>query len=125
MGAQWKQKHREAAAAAKGKIFTKLAKEIAVAAKNGADPAMNATLRMAMEAGGNRLVGTSNTVRVESPPPSLAHALGLLEGGHADIVRPHAMSLAAQLMPLLELLQDESGIALPLAALKEKIRDRG
>lgn len=82
-------------------------------------------MRMAMEAGGNRLVGTSNTVRVESPPPSLAHALGLLEGGHADIVRPHAMSLAAQLMPLLELLQDESGIALPLAALKEKIRDRG
>jgi YebC/PmpR family DNA-binding regulatory protein len=50
VGAQWKQKHREAAAAAKGKIFTKLAKEIAVAAKSGADPAMNATLRMAMEA---------------------------------------------------------------------------
>lgn len=50
MGAQWKQKHREAAANAKGKIFTKLAKEIAVAAKSGADPSMNATLRMAMEA---------------------------------------------------------------------------
>ena len=29
------------------------------------------------------------------------------------------MSLAAQLMPLLELLQDERGIALPLAALKK------
>ncbi len=50
MGAQWKHKHREAAANAKGKIFTKLAKEIAVAAKGGADPAMNAQLRMAMEA---------------------------------------------------------------------------
>lgn len=50
MGAQWKQKHREAAANAKGKIFTKLAKEIAVAAKSGADPSMNAQLRMAMEA---------------------------------------------------------------------------
>ena len=50
MGAQWKQKHREAAANAKGKIFTKLAKEIAVAARGGADPTMNASLRMAVEA---------------------------------------------------------------------------
>lgn len=50
MGAQWKQKHREAAANAKGKIFTKLAKEIAIAARGGADPSMNASLRMATEA---------------------------------------------------------------------------
>lgn len=50
MGAQWKQKHREAAAAAKGKVFSKLAKEIAVAAKSGADPAMNAQLRMVLDA---------------------------------------------------------------------------
>ena len=50
MGAQWKQKHREAAANAKGRIFTKLAKEIAVAARGGADPTMNASLRMAVEA---------------------------------------------------------------------------
>jgi YebC/PmpR family DNA-binding regulatory protein len=50
VGAQWKQKHREAAAAAKGKVFSKLAKEIAVAAKSGADPAMNAQLRMVLDA---------------------------------------------------------------------------
>jgi YebC/PmpR family DNA-binding regulatory protein len=50
MGAQWKQKIREASAAAKGKIFTKLTKEIIVAAKAGADPAMNARLRAAVEA---------------------------------------------------------------------------
>jgi YebC/PmpR family DNA-binding regulatory protein len=50
MGAQWKQKHREASANARGKIFTKLAKEIMVAARAGADPAMNARLRMAVEA---------------------------------------------------------------------------
>lgn len=50
MGAQWKQKHREHAAAAKGRIFTKLSKEIAIAAKDGADPSMNARLRMAIEA---------------------------------------------------------------------------
>lgn len=50
MGAQWKQKHRESSAAAKGRVFTKLAKEIAIAAKDGADPDMNARLRMAIEA---------------------------------------------------------------------------
>src|SRR4029079_13731440 len=50
MGAQWKQKNREASANAKGRIFTKLAKEIMVAARNGADPSMNPRLRMAVDA---------------------------------------------------------------------------
>ncbi len=50
MGAQWKQKGREASAAAKGRIFTKLAKEIMVAARSGADPSMNPRLRMAVDA---------------------------------------------------------------------------
>ena len=50
MGAQWKAKHKMDAANAKGRIFTKLAKEIAVAARNGADPDMNAKLRSAIDA---------------------------------------------------------------------------
>src|SRR3954468_1269377 len=50
MGAQWKQKGRLAAADAKGRIFTKLAKEIMVAARGGADPDMNSRLRLAIEA---------------------------------------------------------------------------
>ena len=50
MGAQWKQKDREATANAKGRMFTKLAKEIMVAAKSGADPSMNPRLRMAVDA---------------------------------------------------------------------------
>ena len=50
MGAQWKQKHRETSANAKGRIFTKLSKEIMVAARNGADPSMNPRLRMAVDA---------------------------------------------------------------------------
>ncbi len=49
MGAQWKAKHKEAAANAKGKIFGRLSKEIMIAARAGADPAMNAKLRMAVE----------------------------------------------------------------------------
>ncbi|MFN3900907.1 MAG: YebC/PmpR family DNA-binding transcriptional regulator [Alishewanella aestuarii] len=50
MGAQWKTKHKMDAANARGRIFTKLAKEIMVAARNGADPSMNAKLRSAIEA---------------------------------------------------------------------------
>jgi YebC/PmpR family DNA-binding regulatory protein len=50
MGAQWKHKGRMDAANAKGRIFTKLAKEIMVAAKAGPDPSMNPRLRMAVEA---------------------------------------------------------------------------
>jgi YebC/PmpR family DNA-binding regulatory protein len=50
MGAQWKHKGRLASADAKGRIFTKLAKEVIIAAKGGADPAMNARLRMAVDA---------------------------------------------------------------------------
>lgn len=49
MGAQWKVKHKEIAANAKGRIFTKLTKEIMVAARNGADPDMNPRLRLAIE----------------------------------------------------------------------------
>jgi YebC/PmpR family DNA-binding regulatory protein len=49
MGAQWKAKGRAQAADAKGRLFTKLAKEIMIAAKAGADPAMNPRLRLAIE----------------------------------------------------------------------------
>ena len=48
MGAQWKAKHKEEAASAKGKIFTKLTKEIMIAARAGADPDMNPRLRLAI-----------------------------------------------------------------------------
>jgi len=49
MGAQWKAKHREAAANAKGKLFTKLTKDIMIAARNGPDPDMNPRWRLAVE----------------------------------------------------------------------------
>jgi len=49
MGAQWKAKHKDAAANARGRLFGKLAKDIMMAARNGADPAANAKLRLVME----------------------------------------------------------------------------
>lgn len=49
MGAQWKVKHKEAAANAKGRTFGKLSKEIMIAARSGADPDMNSRLRLVVE----------------------------------------------------------------------------
>jgi YebC/PmpR family DNA-binding regulatory protein len=50
MGAQWKHKGRQESANAKGRIFSKLAKEIMLAARGGADPEHNPRLRAAVEA---------------------------------------------------------------------------
>lgn len=49
MGAQWKAKHKDLAANAKGRIFGKLSKDIMIAARGGADPALNARLRLVVE----------------------------------------------------------------------------
>lgn len=49
MGAQWKAKGKELAANAKGRLFGRLAKDIMIAARNGADPASNARLRLIVE----------------------------------------------------------------------------
>jgi len=50
MGAQWKAAGKSAKSAATGAIFSKLAKEILVAARGGADPSANSRLRAAIEA---------------------------------------------------------------------------
>ena len=49
MGAQWKAKHKDLAANAKGKLFGKLVKDIIIAARNGPDPSANARLRLVVE----------------------------------------------------------------------------
>lgn len=49
MGAQWKAKHKDLAANARGRVFGKLAKDIMIAARGGADPASNARLRLVVE----------------------------------------------------------------------------
>src|SRR4051812_25571033 len=74
MGAQWKQKGREQGADAKGKLFTKLAKEIMVAARSGADPNTNSRLRLAVEAA-KRASMTRETLE-----RAIKKGAGLLEG---------------------------------------------
>ena len=49
MGAQWKAKHKDLAANVRGRIFGKLAKDIMLAARSGADPTANSHLRLVIE----------------------------------------------------------------------------
>jgi YebC/PmpR family DNA-binding regulatory protein len=75
MGAQWKARHKEVAANAKGRIFGKLSKEIMVAARAGADPDMNPRLRLVVE----------QAKKVSMPKETLERAIkkgaGLLDEG--------------------------------------------
>lgn len=49
MGKQWKVKGKSENAAAKGRLFTRLAKELQIAARSGAEPDMNPRLRLAID----------------------------------------------------------------------------
>jgi YebC/PmpR family DNA-binding regulatory protein len=75
MGAQWKARHKEIAANAKGRIFGKLSKEIMVAARTGADPDLNPRLRLVVE----------QAKKVSMPRETLERAIkkgaGLIEEG--------------------------------------------
>jgi YebC/PmpR family DNA-binding regulatory protein len=75
MGAQWKQKGRVQSADAKGKLFTKLAKEIIVSAKSGADPAGNSRLRMALDA------ARKQSMPKETLERAIKKGAGLLDDG--------------------------------------------
>jgi YebC/PmpR family DNA-binding regulatory protein len=80
MGAQWKHRIRQASATAKGRAFTKLTKELIVAAKAGADPSTNARLRAAIE----------TAKKASMPRDTLERAIkkgaGLLESEHYETV---------------------------------------
>ena len=73
MGAQWKAAGKLANSTARGKIISKLSKEIMAAAKAGADPATNARLRAAIESAKKQSVPRDNIER------SIKKGAGLLD----------------------------------------------
>ena len=73
MGAQWKTAIKVATSAARGKVFSKMAKEIMIAARGGPDPAMNARLRAAVEAAKKQSMPRENIER------SIKKGAGLLD----------------------------------------------
>jgi YebC/PmpR family DNA-binding regulatory protein len=81
MGAQWKHRGRTETSAAKGRLFSKLAKELIMAAKTGgADPNNNPRLRLAIDA----------AKKASMPRDTLDRAIkrgaGLLEPVHYELV---------------------------------------
>lgn len=107
MGAQWKARHKEIAANAKGKIFGKLSKEIMVAAKGGADPDLNSRLRLVIE----------QAKKVSMPKETLERAIkkgaGLLDGG-ASLERLIYEGFAPHKVPvIIECLTDNANRTYP------------
>ncbi len=107
MGAQWKARHKEVAANAKGRIFGKLSKEIMVAARAGADPDMNPRLRLVVE----------QAKKVSMPKETLERAIkkgaGLLEGG-ASLERLTYEGFAPHKVPVIvECLTDNANRTYP------------
>lgn len=75
MGAGWKTKGKAETANAKGLVFTKLAREISVAARSGADPALNSRLRLAVEQ------AKKTSMPRETVERAIKKGAGLLDGG--------------------------------------------
>ena len=73
MGAQWKAAGKLANATARGKIISRLSKEIMLAAKAGADPSGNARLRAAIESAKKQSMPRDNIER------SIKRGAGLLD----------------------------------------------
>lgn len=79
-------------------------------------------MQQAMSAGGNRT--EAGGARPVERPISINHALELLAAGRGTPVRPHAENLARQLLPLLRLIDEELGLALPLGELEHRLSER-
>lgn len=79
-------------------------------------------MREAMQAGGNRTV--SGTAVPAARPITLHHALELLAAQRPEAVAPHLAALGRQLLPLLRLMDQELGLALPLAEIEHRLNER-
>ncbi|WP_412479523.1 diguanylate cyclase [Azonexus sp. IMCC34839] len=76
----------------------------------------------AMAAGGNRTEtgGILPAIR----PITIHHALELLAADRSAPVLPHLPALARQLLPLLKLMSQELGLALPVAEIEHRLSER-
>lgn len=79
-------------------------------------------MQQAMQAGGNRT--ESGGVLPATRPISIAHALELLAANRPEPVKPHLNALAGQLLPLISLINQELGLALPMAEIERRLSER-
>lgn len=80
-------------------------------------------MQEAMKAGGNRLASLGDMVSAPSTI-SIQHALELLAAGRHGAVRPHLAELGGQLLPLLQLMNKEFDLALPMAGIEQCFSER-
>jgi len=79
-------------------------------------------MHAAMAAGGNRT--EAGGVQPATRPISLNHALELLAAGRIEPVIPHLPALLERLLPMLQLMDKELGLALPLAEIERRLSGR-
>lgn len=79
-------------------------------------------MRVAVEEGGNRAEagGVLPATRIISLP----QALELLSTGRGEAVIPHLPALLERLLPMLKLMDQELGLALPLAGIERRLSER-
>ena len=84
-------------------------------------------MHKAAAAGGNRIVGIAD-LPVDGQRPAgeeeqlLGRLLAAIEAGRVDAIRPELARLGHRLLPLLRALNEEFTLALPLAAIEEKLK---
>jgi YebC/PmpR family DNA-binding regulatory protein len=99
MGRQWLQKKREINAAKKGKVATKLVREITVAAKSGTpDPAMNPRLALAVEAARKQSVSNDTITRAIKKGAGLLGEKVDLETITFEGFAPHQIAVIVEVM---------------------------
>jgi diguanylate cyclase (GGDEF)-like protein len=79
-------------------------------------------MHAAMAAGGNRT--EAGGVQPATRPISLNHALELLAAGRIEPVIPHLPALLERLLPMLQLMDKELGLTLPLAEIERRLSGR-
>lgn len=81
-------------------------------------------LKIAQQAGGNRVIACVEKPLTEIPVPRLGHAIDLIRTGRARAVIPHLVHLGKEVLPFLELLEREWKLGLPMADIRSRILDR-
>lgn len=79
-------------------------------------------MQEAMLVGGNRT--ESGGAMSASRPISINHALDMLQAGRSEPVRPHLAYLGQQLLPLIDLINQEYDLALPMLEIGRLLSER-
>lgn len=81
-------------------------------------------LRLAMQQGGDRIVGRAGPVAEQAVALGVGAAVEAVGHGRVDELRPHLGRVGRQLLPLLALLDAELKLGLPLADIERRLNDR-